>query len=146
MAELTADLLSDLLSRDPQRVWASACAVIRLHDPAALDELTRHLPTLERQTVDLELGGALFPSAEHLQQALRVLRAHRDGRCGCTVYPDYLFYNPEKEAQAGRIRILSADEPPDWNMNYRCQCTACGTEYAVEQGEYHYTWWQWRQD
>ena len=137
------ELLADLLSRDPARVWASACAVIQSPDPAALSELAPHLPQIERRTVDLELGGAFFPNREHVQQAVRVLRAHRDGRCHCSVYPAYLFYDPEKEAGAGRIRILS-HTPPDWNMTYRCRCAGCGNEYDVEQGESHYSWWQWR--
>lgn len=136
-------LLADLLSRDPQRVWASACAVIKLHDPLALTELMCHLPEIERRTADLELGGGLFPNNDHLEQALRVLRAHRDGDCPCTVYPGYPFYSPETEAQAGRVSILS-HTPPDWNMTYQCRCSACGTNYEVEQGEYHYTWWQWK--
>ncbi|MGY2897190.1 hypothetical protein [Deinococcus sp. UYEF24] len=143
MSQSPEALLADLLSRDTQRVWASACAVIRLDDDAALDELTRHLPDIKRRTEHLELGGALFPNAEHLKQALRVLRAHRDGLCRCQPYSGYLFYNPEKEAEAGRVNILS-HTPPDWHMTYSCQCTVCGTNYTVEQGEYHYTWWQWK--
>lgn len=136
-------LLDDLFSHDAQRIWASACAVIKLNDPAALSGLVRHLPEIERSTTGLNLGGALFPNGEHLQQALRVLRAYRDGSCPCTLYPGYLFYNPETEAQAGRVSILS-HTPPDWNMTYHCRCSACGANYEVEQGEYHYTWWQWK--
>ncbi|WP_161881621.1 hypothetical protein [Deinococcus alpinitundrae] len=142
MALRPDELLADLLSRDPVQVWASACAVIQLDD-LALIELVRHLPEIERGTADLDLGGAFFPNREHLQQALRVLRARRDGRCSCSVYPGYLFYDPEKEAQAKRIRILS-HTPPDWTMTYRCRCAVCGSDYDVEQGESHYTWWQWR--
>ena len=136
-------LLADLLSRDPLRVWSSTCAVIHLDDPAALSELARQLPQIERGTADLDLGGALFPNSEHVRQALRVLRAQRDKRCPCSVYPGYLFYDPEKAAQTGRISILS-QTPPDWNMTYRCRCAVCGTLYDVEQGESHFTWWQWQ--
>lgn len=118
--------------------------MVRLHDSTELDELTAHLPRIERATAGVELGGGLFPNAEHLAQAVRVLRLRLDGGCPCHLYPSYLMYNPEKEVQAGRVQILSATEPPDWNMSYRCRCNACGTEYDVEQGEYHYTWWQWR--
>ncbi|OLV17447.1 hypothetical protein [Deinococcus marmoris] len=137
-------LLEDLLSRDSQRIWASACAVIRLHDNPALDGLAAHLPHIEQETADVDLGGALFPNAEHLQQALRVLRLRREGGCPCRLYPGHLMYDPERETKAGRVQILSTDESPDRNVNYRCRCNTCGAEYNVEQGEYHYTWWQWR--
>ncbi|UWX63791.1 hypothetical protein [Deinococcus rubellus] len=79
MGPLPDRLRADLLSRDTERVWASACAVIRLHDSAALSELVRRLLEIERFTADLNLGGGLFQNSEHLMQALRVLRAHRDG-------------------------------------------------------------------
>ncbi|MDV6374531.1 hypothetical protein [Deinococcus arenicola] len=137
-------LLADLLSRDPQRIWSSACAVIRLHGGPALDELAAHLPKIERETAGVALGGALFPNSEHLQQALGVLRVRRDGVCSCRLYPIYLMYDPEKEVQAGRVQMLYADGPSNWNMNYRCRCFRCGTDYDVEQGESHYAWWQWR--
>ncbi|MBZ9750783.1 hypothetical protein K7W42_07900 [Deinococcus sp. HMF7604] len=136
-----ASLLADLTSRDPQRVWAASHAVIRLPVAARLP-LVPHLAAIRQATDGLDLGGAFYSNNDHLRQALRTLEAARDGRCSCTLYPGYLFYNPNKEQASGAVNILSTS-PPDWNMTYRCGCRVCGTEYTVEQGEYHYTWWDW---
>jgi hypothetical protein len=135
-------LLADLLSRDPQRVWAASGAVIRETDDEVLAELASHLPQIEEHTAGLDLGGALFPNSEHLRQALRVLEAVQGDTCRCQLYPPYLFYNPRTEAQAGHVRILASDIPEE-NLLYHCECRICGAWYLVEEGESHYTWWQW---
>lgn len=136
-----ATLLLELTSRDPHRVWAAVHAVIRA-PRAELLLLVPALPEIRQATQGLDLGGALFPNTQHLEHALRVLEAARDGLCPCQVYPAWLFYNPEKEAARGAVEILSSSEP-DWHMTYTCRCLSCGRTYEVEQGEYHYTWWQW---
>ncbi|GGR11542.1 hypothetical protein [Deinococcus ruber] len=136
-------LLADLLSQAPDRVLTSASAVNHTRDAALLTRLAAALPQIRRQTQDLDLGGLLFPNSQHVQQAIRVIENHQSGGCFCQVYPGYVFYNPEAEAQAGHVRITRQDAP-DWNMTYDCVCTVCGRTYAVQQGEYHYTWWEWR--
>lgn len=144
MSETVNGLLADLLSRDTHRVWSAACAINVLRDPLSLASLAEHLPEIERETEDLDLGGALFSNNERLRQAISTLRAQQGSLCRCWLYPQFLTYDPLKEAEAGDVTVLYAD-PPDWNMTYRCRCTHCGAEYEVEQGEYHLTWWKWRE-
>ena len=140
------DLLQDFLSRDAQRIWAASCAVIRERDAAQLDELSAHLPVIRRATYGVELGGALFPNAQHLKFALEKLEFWKEKRgCLCQLYPRYLLFDPKREAQAGNVRILAeVVDREQWSSHFSCQCAICGADYSVEEAEYHYTWWQWR--
>jgi hypothetical protein len=137
------ELVVDLVSGDPPRVLSAAHAVVRTRDTDLLDALVVQLPELRRRTTGLVLGGALFPNDEHLAQALRLLGARRDGSCRCTTFPAYLFHDPAREQEAGQVLVTRTDEP-GWNMTYDCTCLECGRTWAVEQGESHYSWWQWR--
>ncbi|HYJ80549.1 MAG TPA: hypothetical protein VEW03_13130 [Longimicrobiaceae bacterium] len=138
-------LLEDITSRDRTRVWSSSCAIIKLRDAAQLDELAGKLSEIEEKSQDLSLGGMVFPNAEHLRFALRKLAYHRERTgCLCRLYPEYLFFNPEEEAAGGHIRIDDVTYTENkWVEAYHCTCTACGARYRVEEGESHYTWWQW---
>lgn len=139
----TATILAKFMSRDPHQVWEAAHAAIRAPRHEQL-LLVPDLPVIRQATQGLDLGGALFPNTQHLEHALRVLEAARDGRCTCEGYPTWLFYDPTEEAAVGAVEILSTSAP-DWHMTYSCRCLTCGRTYEVEQGEYHYTWWQWRE-
>ena len=77
---------------------------------------------------------------------LRKLKYHRDRvGCLCRLYPEYLMYDPQKEAAAGNVRIEDTIyQDGKWVDAYLCVCTACGTRYRVEEREYHYTWWGWK--
>lgn len=140
--------LEDLLSRDTQRVWAASSEVAQTRDAQELTLLADHLEQIQAATDGLDLGGARYPNNERLKFALGKLEFWRSKRgCLCQLYPDYLFYNPEKEQTAGNVRILEqTDDAVNWKSNYHCECTICGHKYRVESGEYHYTWWQWKTD
>jgi len=139
-------LLQDILSRDPTRVWSSSCAIIKSRDRHELDCLASNLEAIREQTKNLALGGALLPNAEHLKFALRKLEHHRAGTaCLCQLYPDYLMYSPQQEAEAGNVTIESTSHlEGGWVDFYVCRCTICGQRYRVEEREYHYTWWDWK--
>lgn len=140
-------LLEDLTSGDSQRIWSSSCAVATLRDTAELDVLAAHLPEIKRATRNIPLGGALFPNDDRLKFAIAKLEYVKNkAGCLCALYPRYLFYNPNKEQEAGNVRILTATGRETWNPNYSCQCTVCGATYSVEEGDHHYTWWQWSVD
>ncbi len=139
-------LLEDFLSRDAQRIWSASCGVAKLRDVAQLDELSANLPAIRRATKGVELGGALFLNSQHLKFALEKLKfwTQKSG-CLCQLYPRYLMFNPQKEQDAGNVQILQTESNQEqWATNYRCQCAVCGAQYSVQEGEYHYTWWQWR--
>ena len=99
-------LLEDLTSKDPTRIWSASSAVVHLRDPQELDRLAHGIAEIRRTTKGVALGGALFPNAERLRFVLRKLKYHRDRvGCLCQLYPEYLMYDPHKEAAAGNIRI-----------------------------------------
>ena len=139
-------LLDKLTSGDPHQIWESACAIATLRDASELNILCAHLPDIERATRGIELGGMLYPNREHLSFALRKLPYYKAGAgCLCHLYPERLMFNPVAEEEAGNIRILETTRSSDYNAMYRCECALCGTQFLVEEGEYHYTWWQWSQ-
>ena len=144
-ATLMTTLLEDITSGDAQRIWASACAIAILRDAGELELLSAHLPEIEKKTSGVELGGAFIPNSEHLKFALRKLRYVRSkAGCLCRLYPYWLMFNPLREEEAENIRILDKAGDGQWNTFYRCQCTLCATVFRVEEGEYHYIWWQWK--
>ena len=137
-------LLDKLTSGDAHQIWESSCAVATLRDPLVLDHLCAHLQGIEKATRGIELGGMLFPNREHLNFALRKLRYYKaNAGCLCHLYPERLMFSPAEEEDAGNIRILETVRSSDYNAAYRCQCVLCNAQFRVEEGEYHYTWWQW---
>ena len=139
-----SSLLEDITSRDTHRIWSSSCEIAVLRDETQLDFLAAHLAEIKEKTEGVELGGGFFPNAEHLRFAIRKLEFHKSKKgCLCLLYPHRLMYNPAKEEEAGNIRILETVEQ-DWAATYVCRCALCGTTFKVQQGEYHYTWWEWK--
>ena len=139
-------LLEDFTSGDPHRIWAASGAVAKLRDTRELDRLAQSITEIQRKTAGVKLGGMLIPNAEHLRFALRKLTYHRD-RCGCLcrLYPEYLFFDPAKEAAAGNVHIEDTTYVEGkWVDFYVCACALCGTRYQVEERESHYVWWGWK--
>ena len=139
------NLLADLTSKDPQRIWASACAVRKLRDTQELAHLAEHLDEIERSTNHVPLGGAIRPNSSHLEFALRKLEYVKKGSgCLCALYPFNDLYNPQEEEQEGNVKIRSATSNAEaWTSAYECECCFCHANYHVEEGQYHYTWWTW---
>jgi hypothetical protein len=139
-------LLRDLTSGDAHRVWSACGGIARLREPAALDFLAARLEEIRAATDGVPLGGALLPNAVHLRHALRKLEfwRAREG-CLCRLYPEYLFYDPGKEAETGHLRILETRLYQDgpWVDAYICECLDCHARFRVEERESHYTWWGW---
>ena len=127
-------ILADLTSGDPTRIHAGMWAVVKLRDPVELDRLAAAAPEIERATAGVELGGIVYSNRSTLEFALRKLAYHRDrAGCLCRLYPEIPGYDPEKEAEAGNVRILET----------RCECVLCGTAFEVQDGEAHASWWEW---
>lgn len=135
-------LLEDFTSRDPTRIWSASSSLVHLRDPRELDQLAEGIAEIRRTTAGVALGGALFPNAERLRFALRKLEYHRDRvGCLCRLYPEHLMYDPRKEAAAGNVHL---EDTTDLDA-YHGVCTVCATRYRVEEREYHYTWWGWKE-
>lgn len=144
-AALESPLVQDLLSGEPSRVLGATWTVIGTRDPELLAPLVTALPAIRTATAGLDLGGALIRNATHVRYALARLQLVADGECLCTAYPDHLLHDVAKEEARGHVRVESTvPNERQWEPDRICVCTACGRRYQVEQGEYHYPWWQWR--
>lgn len=135
-------LLDDFLSGDRSRVIHALWQTISSRDPGELDPLVAALPRIRRKAGALDLGGMIYSNNGHLEHALTKIEQYRDGKCWCAAYPGILTNDPRKEEAAGHIVIRSTSEP-GWSMTYDCECTVCGQEFDVEQGDHHFTWWNW---
>lgn len=139
MVAMSGSILADITSRDIGRVYAAMWALVRLRDEAQLDALAAALPEIEQATASLDLGGMFHSNNDTLAFALRRLRYHRDrAGCLCALYPDLLLHDPEKEAEAGNVRIVETGRE-----TWRCECTHCGAVFSVQYGEAHTSWWDW---
>lgn len=136
-------LVEDFLSGENSRVLHAAWAIIETRDAEDLTAVATALPTIERATGDLDLGGALLSNQLHLDHALARVRLFTEHRCLCAAYPDHPLYEPKKERDRGHIRVLG-EVPGRYDRPHKiCECTVCGQRFEVEEGEYHYTWWKW---
>lgn len=143
--EVVQGILDDILSGDRRRIGSGSCAVVALRDKQMLTWLSQHIDDVRQRTEGVELGG-VHPNSAHLRTAILKLQIVRDEKeCLCQLYPGYLMFEPEKLEAAGDVDI---EDPGTLhgisNREYRCRCKQCGKRYLVEEGEYHYMWWQWR--
>ncbi len=139
-------LVDEFVSGDPRRVIAALWEVMATRDPDVLTPLATALPELERATAGLDLGGALVSNEANLERAFARIALFASGTCLCTAYPSHLFFDPEKEAHREHVRIVgTVPNERQWEPDRICECIDCGRLYQVEQGESHYTWWQWTQ-
>jgi hypothetical protein len=135
----SGSILAGITSRDTGKVYAAMWALVRLRDEAALDALAAMLPEIEHATAGLDLGGMFYSNNETLAFALRRLRYHRDRTgCLCALYPEFLLYDPEKEAEAGNVSAVETGRE-----SWRCECTRCEAIFTVQHGEAHASWWKW---
>ena len=142
----TMTLLADLTSKNPERIWASACAIRTLRDLDELRFLAQHLAEIAASVRDVKLGGALRPNASHVNFALRKLRYVQSASgCLCALYPEDDLFDPNQEHAAGHVVIHTIRYIDNkWVDYYDCECCICGKHYRVEEREYHYTWWAWQ--
>lgn len=66
----------------------------------------------------------------------------RSASCSCAAYTGPDQHEPQKEQDAGRVRILSTSEP-GWSMTYVVECVACGRVFNVTQVDGPAVQWHW---
>ncbi len=139
-----SQLLEDITSGDPHRIWSASGAIRRLRDKETLLLLVQHLDEIKEKTRGIELGGMLRPNSSHLNFALRKLEFVRDEQgCLCLLYTEDDLFDPAQEEANGNIRILNESTETYTGM-CDCQCSLCDTNYHVEEHMYHYAWWAWK--
>jgi hypothetical protein len=142
----SGEVLHDITSGDPHRIWKACGAIIQSRDEAALAGIAARLPEIRSRTEGVELGGMLRANSVQLTFALRKLEFYGSPHgCPCTLYPEYDMYDPEREQAADNVRLLGAP-PQQWGDAFQAECTLCGARYRATVESYHYTWWQWSPD
>ena len=141
-------LLDDFVSKDRDRIMHAVWEVIKTRDPEVLAPLAKEVGRIDRATDDIAYGGALASNAQHVGHAIDRLRLFKRRECLCGAYPDHQFYEPAKEESYGFVRIIEeipvlTDQGFPDRPKRVCECTDCGRQFTVEEGEYHYTWWKW---
>jgi len=118
---------------------------MRLNNKQELNTLAKNLHSIKKAVKNTDLGGGFLPNNVYLDFALKKIRyAKKSNACMCELYPDMVFFNPSEEESAGHILITEQDPAPEpWTNTFLCRCRACGNLFHVEQGESHYTWYQW---
>lgn len=143
-------LVADLCSGERDRVLHAVWAIVATRDPAVLQPIVDALPRIRTATDDLDLGGAFVSNRLNLERSLAYVERFAAGECFCTAYDHGGFFQPEREAARGHVRIVEVRTTPlrgreTWPRDV-CECTACGRRFDVEHGESHYPWWQWHDE
>jgi hypothetical protein len=142
----TEEILENITSRDPHKVWSSSCEIISLcQDRTRIFPFIEHLPEIKKQTVGLDMGGAFAPNQRFVDFAIRVIEFHRDSSaCTCNLYPEHESIDPRREAEKGNIEILGVSHiEGKWVDYYSAVCKKCRQKFKITERDYHYTWWGW---
>lgn len=136
------EILNDLKSGESRRVLSAIHEVLQSREPALFDELIPIREELERETEEIDFGGALHSNQNFVDAAFERIDAYRRGECWCLGYQSTQFGDPRKEQARGHVRI-DGTSTPGWDMTYECTCLVCDRAWHVEQGTHHFTWWNW---
>lgn len=142
----TEEIVRDITSRDPSRVWSSACQIADLCQiRERILPLIPYLSEIQTKTVGLELGGAFAPNQRFINFAIKTLQFYRDGdECPCNLYRELDSFDPAAEKEKGNITILDlVSEDGRYVDYYSVRCNKCRQVYKIIERDYHYTWWGW---
>ena len=140
----TTSVLSDIMSREPYKVWLAACRIISWgQDPEKIGRLIEYLPQIRAGTEDLDMGGLYQPNQRFINFALRTIEFHHcTTSCPCNLFLEHSF-DPVELNEKGHIKILER-EKGDWEMNYISLCRKCAQVYRTKQIESgHFSQFTW---
>lgn len=137
--------LSEALdSTDAETVLKASHTIRHEWDRSALQSLADVANRLEHRISKLNFGGTLRPNRTYVEAALNRIRLAATCNCLCDSYLSDEMYDPDREASEGRIRLLSRVANYEKQAyEFICECVLCGSQFAVEERQYHYSWWQW---
>lgn len=135
----TSALLQEFLSRDQKRISAAIDVVNRSGDTALLAPVAAELRAVLAALRDADF---VIVDGNPVELAVDRLEIVQSGGCLCTTYARRSV-DPEREAEHGWVRIESETCELGGRPKRVVACSACGTVFDVEEGEYHYTWWKW---
>ena len=138
-------LLADLLLGDATRLWEGSCGVLSIsQDREKVKELTPFFDEILKKSHGVALGGLLASNQRFVDQALAVIRFHKEGKgCACCLFGE--LFNPRDEEQKGNIRITEVHpvEKTNYVDYYTAVCQRCQKTYQIYEREYHFFWWEW---
>jgi len=139
----TNELLDEILSGDPKKVWYSSCAIMKLsQDDERIKEFVPYLNEIKLKTANLELGGALVPNKRFVKKVIKTLEHYRYGQgCSCCLLSED---DDPHDYNTIEIREEVNYEGRTWIDYYVVECKKCKQKYKVSERLYHYTWWDWQ--
>lgn len=135
----TSALMQEFLSRDQKRISAAIDVVNRSGDTALLAPVAAELRAVLAALRDADF---VIVEGNPVELAVDRLELVQSGGCLCSTYARRSV-DPEHEAEHGWVRIESESCELGGRPKRVVACSACGTVFDVEEGEYHYTWWKW---
>jgi hypothetical protein len=133
-----------LTSTDADSILRDAHEIRNSWDFDKLRGLSSQAEALEKRLPKLSFGGALRLNRTYVESAIERIRLCVSGSCLCEMYLKDEMYDPERESEAGRIKILKkVINKEKMQTEIDCECKACGQTFHAEDRQYHYTWWEW---
>jgi len=140
------EIISDITSRDTQKVWSSSCAIISISQSREqVFPLIAHLQEIKDKTQGLDMGGAIALNQRFIDYAIRIIEFHQHNTaCTCELYTDpYESNDPNKEVKKGNITLEDTVLDRNWIDYYISRCNKCGQRFKTIEREAHFSWWQW---
>lgn len=142
-AKSTNELLDDILSGNPQKVWSSSCAIIKLsQDDERIKEFIPYLEEIKAKTANLDMGGLLAPNDRFVKKVIKILEHYKMEReCSCC-----LLDGNDNPAHCKTIDIKEEVYFQDSKRvdYYMVECRKCNQKYKVYERESHFLWWDWQ--
>ncbi|MHC5218400.1 hypothetical protein ACYSNR_17320 [Enterococcus sp. LJL128] len=139
------EILEDILSKDPQKVWAASCAIISLgQDEEVINKLLPFLDKIKKGTRGVALGGYLAPNQRFVDKAIKTISFYQENKsCSCCLFDE--MSNPVDEQKNSNVFLLETVAYPDSSYvdYYRVQCKKCNAGYQVFERQSHFPWWEW---
>lgn len=139
----TNELLDEILSGNPHKVWSSSCAIMKLsQDDERIKEFIPHLEEIKSKTANLDMGGLLLPNDRFVKKVIKILEHYQKGQeCSCC-----LLDGNDNPTYYKTIDINAEVNFNDSNRveYYEVKCKKCNQKYKVYEREYHFLWWEWQ--
>lgn len=141
----TKEIINDMLSKDPTRIWSGSCDIISLgQNHNRIMEFIPYLDCMKESTKNINLGGLLRPNSRLLNKAFETIEFHKLNKtCPCSLFGENS--NPISLQKENDVTIVKTSHLDQSNYvdYYMVRCNQCNQLYKVEERQYHYFWWNW---
>ena len=142
----TKEIVRDMLSGDSFTVWQASCEIASLsqnHDRVM--EVARHWWKIRLAMKNSRKKNSFVSQRQFVRRALEVVEFHKSGKeCPCCLLG--MKSNPRHLIEDGYIEQIEFGHRDYENNDYWVlRCKRCKKLYQVEELEYHFPWWEWKQ-